>query len=85
MTHGFNSQHKVQVYFAFLLLQGEGELARRKGGSKAWFKEFKEFKEKGVRKGTIQALTLTSVWVWAPSHLGLQNTEVLSHVKILLF
>lgn len=50
MTHGFNSQHKVQVYFAFLLLQGEGELERRKGGSMV-----------GVRKGMIQALTLTLV------------------------
>lgn len=64
----------VQAYFEFLLLQGEGELAKRKGGSMV-----------EVRKGMIRAFTLTSVWVWAATHLGLQNTEVLSHVKIVLF
>lgn len=40
----------VQAYFEFLLLQGEGELAKRKGGSMA-----------EVRKGMIRAFTLTSV------------------------
>lgn len=49
MTHGLSSQHKIPIRFAFLRLQGDGELARRTGGNMV-----------EDRIGMIQALSLTS-------------------------
>lgn len=74
MTHGLSSQHKIPIRFAFLRLQGDGELARRTGGNMV-----------EDRIGMIQALSLTSAWVWVPTHMGSQNTGVPSLLKIVLF
>lgn len=54
MTQGLNTQHKVQLCFAFLWLWSYGELARRKRDSVV-----------GVRRGVIQFLSPTAVWIWA--------------------
>lgn len=74
MTHGLSSQHKVPICFAFLWLQGDGELARRTGGNMV-----------EDRIGMIQALSLTLAWVWVPTRMDSQHTGVPSLLKILLF
>lgn len=75
VTHGLTSQHKVQVCFAFLWLQGDSELARRKGDSMV-----------EVRRGVIQFLSPTAVWIGlGMNSFEFQKYRVPYRLKILLF